>query len=59
MYYAVFDYEYEKQPKPGNEFTDSIHKKYFMKNAKLYLVGIKHLCFSEWIFFKWIVYALG
>ena len=30
-----------------------------MRNAKLYLVGIKHLCFSEWIFFKWILYALG
>ena len=43
MWYALFDFEYEKED--------------FMKNPKHYEIGLKEHCFGVKIFWGWILYA--
>ena len=56
MYYALFDFEHEKDAdqmkpsKPGQLF--------FMKHPHLYRIGIEYQCFGVKQFLKWVLYGL-
>lgn len=41
--FALFDQEHDKST--------------LMSRAKLYKIGLKNLCFSTWIFWRWILYG--
>lgn len=64
MWYAIYDFEYEKDlPKDEYVVTERrlIHEEdvnYFMKNPLLYRIGMRCDCFSNVLFFKWVLYAL-
>jgi len=60
MFYALFDFEYEKNcayMTPAM-FAKGEWKRYFMTNPFLYKVGLQGECFSSFIFVKWLLYAL-
>jgi len=56
MYYAIFDFEYEKTPPDG---ASRSKKKYLMQDSSLYAIGLKSACLNEKLFMKWIAYALS
>ena len=62
MWFATFDYQYEKEPKP--EMTqskiDSTQEKvkYFLRNPELYGIGLRSECYSTFIFVQWLAYGL-
>lgn len=43
MMFALFDQEHTKEQ--------------LMDRAKLYKIGLKNLCFSTWLFWRWILYG--
>jgi len=44
MYYALFDFEYEKFF--WKDVKESIAEKFFMSNPELYQIGIDYSCYS-------------
>mmetsp|Transcript_18923 Transcript_18923/g.32303 ORF Transcript_18923/g.32303 Transcript_18923/m.32303 type:complete len:290 (+) Transcript_18923:2529-3398(+) len=67
MWFAVFDFEHEKDRKPvsadNNELSQSLKlvkgdEKLFMRNPSLYEIGMKKQCYSNKLMVQWIIYAL-
>lgn len=66
MYFAVFDFEYEKEPaklegNPDGNFSKLVEvdgQRYFMLDESLYRIGLDCVCFTEQLFVKWIGYSL-
>lgn len=59
MWFATFDFEYERQPIQEEEVdVKEEGVKYFMRNPELFSIGLNRECFSMTIFFKYILYAL-
>lgn len=59
IYFAVFDYEYEKLPTEEDEDSGKAkQKRYLMKDSSLYGIGLNYECFNGKLFFIWIVYAM-
>lgn len=58
MYFALFDFEYEK--KPGPHTAKLLDKKqfFFLKHPHLYRLGIEDKCFSLGHFIRWVIYGL-
>lgn len=56
MYYALFDFEYDKFS--WNDGKASPGQKYFMKNPSLYKIGLDYSCFSLVLFAKYLFYGL-
>ena len=59
MYYAIFDFEYEKTPPLEKPRSSRSKKKYLMEDSSLYDIGLKSVCLNEKLFIKWIAYALS
>ena len=60
MYYALFDFEHEKEkPKysPKRQFGEK-ETYYFLEHPHLYRIGIENTCFGISHFFSWISYGL-
>lgn len=60
MYYALFDFEHDKDIDPYEEMRkySTTKKKYFMRNPELYRLGMDSTMFSLTIFCKWFAYGL-
>ena len=55
MWFAIYDFEYERAaPQAGTKSSGSY---FFMQHPLLYRIGLKNVCFSNFVFIKWIVYA--
>lgn len=60
MYFALFDFQYEKEPSPmkrrsGRRQDDAL---YFLKHPQLYRIGIECRCFGVRQFLRWDIYGL-
>ena len=53
IYYALFDFEYEKDTK-----ENAPHQKYLMKSPELYQLGLQNKCYSMTQFAQWFAYAM-
>lgn len=49
MWYALFDFEYEKE-RPEQPSEEEKNKKYLMNDPELYELGLNNECFSVLIF---------
>lgn len=67
MWFAVFDYQYERQPAMDDDVfrhhcdrDDGFDKGkyYFLVHPWLYRIGIEGRCFSTTIYLKWVAYSL-
>lgn len=56
MYYALFDFEYEKFS--WDRDTGKKVQKYFMTHPDLYQIGLKYSEFSFRLFAQWLIYGL-
>jgi len=68
LWYAVFDFEHDKLP--SHNFMNSLgvsgaavslrinKMAYFMINPFLYKIGHNGECFGQWLFIKWMLYAM-
>ena len=56
MYYALFDFEYEKDVEYKSNRNDK--QLYFMKHPLLYKLGINSECYGPVQFIAWLLYAL-
>jgi len=57
MFYALFDFEYEKDFDPKRS-KRSPGQKYFMRDPELYRIGIECKCFGMGKFLLWDFYGL-
>ena len=72
IYFAVFDWQYEKEPPPAAQTSKGVvdkalaadrykrytgYPKYFMTSPTLYRYGIEGLCYSQRLFFAWLAYG--
>jgi len=57
MFYALFDFEYEKDFDPKRS-KRSPGQKYFMRDPELYRIGIECKCFGMAKFLLWDFYGL-
>lgn len=59
MYYALFDFEYEKFSWSGTKtITEGIAQKFFMSNSELYRIGLDYSCYSLLTFTQYLLYGL-
>ena len=57
MYYALFDFEYDKFA--WNEQDKNTKKRdYFFTNPNLYKIGLTNSCFTYSLFIYWLLYGL-
>jgi len=57
MYYALFDFEHEKDFNPSKN-DKTMERFYFMKHPHLYRIGIEYQCFGILHFLRWVCYGL-
>jgi phospholipid-transporting ATPase len=57
MFFALFDFEYEKDAGPLG--APSKGKFYYMRDPHLYRIGIENACFGIGHFLRWVLYGLG
>lgn len=59
MYYALFDFEYEKFCWSGSRatMTEGVQK-FFMSNSDLYKIGLDYSCYSLGKFSLYLIYGL-
>ena len=58
LWFAVYDFEYEREPHSTGHRGTAAGKRYFMLHPSLYRIGIDNVCFTSAKFMKWIAYAL-
>lgn len=56
MYFALFDFEHEKDVNPLKPQTRG--KLFYMRHPHLYRIGIDNECFGIGHFLRWVLYAL-
>lgn len=57
MYFALFDFEYEKVYIPGKT-VGRAGKGYYLRDPELYRIGIECSCFGIGKFLRWVGYGL-
>lgn len=61
IWYAVFDFQYHKdRPEDARDLPIFLEgdQNYFMRNPRLYKLGMEGKCFGKMEMSKWVVYAL-
>lgn len=58
MYFALFDFEYEKDINPFKRRPKNVKEYFFMRHPHLYRIGIECKCFGIKKFLQWDIYAL-
>lgn len=60
MYYALFDFEYDKfaWSEQDKDKKNVVKRDYYFTNPDLYKIGLNNECFSYGLFIKWLLYGL-
>ena len=58
MYYALFDFEYEKDYSGSSSGQKKSDSKYLMRNPMLYKVGMESQLYGTKQFVQWLLYAM-
>lgn len=59
MWYALFDFEYEKDVNPLKGTAQTRGRLYYMRHPHLYRIGPEGACFGISHFARWVFYALA
>ena len=59
MFFALFDFEHQKDHDQFRREDPSRTNFYFMRDPHLYKIGLEYSCYGVSMFLKWVVYGLS